>query len=101
MSGLGATPPPVSAERKIIPLSAHGVSVMSIGFFVEEDAAVVWRGPMLHKALTQVLQDGGWGGLDYLLIDLPPRTGGVSMTPPPLPPPTPVLVFPTPPPAPP
>jgi ATP-binding protein involved in chromosome partitioning len=80
MYGLGATRPPVSAQRKIIPLSAHGVSVMSIGFFVAEDAAVVWRGPMLHKALTQFLQDVEWGALDYLLIDLPPGTGDVSMT---------------------
>jgi ATP-binding protein involved in chromosome partitioning len=80
MYGLGSTRPPVSAERKIIPLSAHGVSVMSIGFFVEEDSAVVWRGPMLHKALTQFLQDVDWGALDYLLIDLPPGTGDVSMT---------------------
>jgi ATP-binding protein involved in chromosome partitioning len=80
MYGLGSTRPPVSPQRKIIPLSAHGVSVMSIGFFVEEDAAVVWRGPMLHKALTQFLQDVDWGALDYLLIDLPPGTGDVSMT---------------------
>jgi ATP-binding protein involved in chromosome partitioning len=61
-------------------LNAHGVPVMSIGFFVEEDAAVVWRGPMLHKALTQFLNDVDWGALDYLLIDLPPGTGDVSMT---------------------
>jgi ATP-binding protein involved in chromosome partitioning len=80
MYGLGSTRPEVSAERKIIPLSAHGVSVMSIGFFVDEDAAVVWRGPMLHKALTQFLQDVEWGALDYLLVDLPPGTGDVSMT---------------------
>ncbi len=80
MYGLGAQRPPVSAERKILPLEAHGVKVMSIGFFVEEDAAVVWRGPMLHKALTQFLQDVDWGALDYLLIDLPPGTGDVSMT---------------------
>jgi ATP-binding protein involved in chromosome partitioning len=80
MYGLGATRPDVSAQRKIIPLEAHGVKVMSIGFFVEEDAAVVWRGPMLHKALTQFLQDVEWGILDYLLIDLPPGTGDVSMT---------------------
>ena len=56
------------------------MKVMSIGFFVEEDAAVVWRGPMLHKALTQFLEDVDWGELDYLLIDLPPGTGDVSMT---------------------
>jgi ATP-binding protein involved in chromosome partitioning len=80
MYGLGATRPPVSAQRKIIPLESHGVKVMSIGFFLEEDAAVVWRGPMLHKALNQFLQDVEWGALDYLLIDLPPGTGDVSMT---------------------
>src|SRR5213076_116296 len=67
--------------RKIIPLEAHGLKVMSIGFFMgSEDAAVVWRGPMLHKALTQFLEDVEWGELDYLLIDLPPGTGDVSMT---------------------
>ncbi len=80
MYGLGATRPPVSPQRKIVPLEAHGVKVMSIGFFVAEDAAVVWRGPMLHKALTQFLQDVAWEALDYLLIDLPPGTGDVSMT---------------------
>jgi ATP-binding protein involved in chromosome partitioning len=80
MYGLGSTRPPVSGERKILPLQAHGVKVMSIGFFVAEDAAVVWRGPMLHKALTQFLQDVEWGVLDHLLIDLPPGTGDVSMT---------------------
>jgi ATP-binding protein involved in chromosome partitioning len=81
MLGLGAQRPKVSPERKLIPLSAHeGIKVMSIGFFVEQDAAVVWRGPMLHKALQQFLEDVDWGELDYLLIDLPPGTGDVSMT---------------------
>ena len=72
--------PPVSPQRKILPLEGHGVKVMSIGFFVEEDSAVVWRGPMLHKALTQFLEDVEWGELDFLLVDLPPGTGDVSMT---------------------
>jgi ATP-binding protein involved in chromosome partitioning len=81
MLGLGAERPKVSADRKLIPLTAHdGISVMSIGFFIEQDAAVVWRGPMLHKALQQFLEDVDWGELDYLLIDLPPGTGDVSMT---------------------
>ena len=80
MFGLGGQRPPVSEDRKILPLEAHGVKVMSIGFFVEEDAAVVWRGPMLHKALTQFLEDVAWGALDVLLVDLPPGTGDVSMT---------------------
>src|SRR3954470_18364575 len=80
MFGLGAERPQVSAERKIVPPVAHGIKVMSIGFFLEEDAAVVWRGPMLHKALTQFLEDVDWGELDFLLIDLPPGTGDVAMT---------------------
>jgi ATP-binding protein involved in chromosome partitioning len=81
MLGLGAERPKVNADRKLIPLTAHdGISVMSIGFFIEQDAAVVWRGPMLHKALQQFLEDVEWGELDYLLIDLPPGTGDVSMT---------------------
>lgn len=80
MFGLGGDRPPVSPERKIIPLEAHGVKIMSIGFFVAEDSAVVWRGPMLHKALTQFLEDVDWGELDFLLVDLPPGTGDVSMT---------------------
>src|SRR4051794_15170058 len=81
MLGLGNDRPSVSAQRKIVPLQAHGLKVMSIGFFMgAEDSAVVWRGPMLHKALTQFLEDVDWGELDYLLIDLPPGTGDVSMT---------------------
>lgn len=80
MLGLGDRRPPVSPQRKIVPLESHGIKVMSIGFFVQEDSAVVWRGPMLHKALTQFLEDVEWGALDYLLVDLPPGTGDVSMT---------------------
>ncbi|MDX6653175.1 MAG: ATP-binding protein involved in chromosome partitioning [Solirubrobacterales bacterium] len=73
--------PEVSAERKIMPITAPcGVRTMSIGYFVEENAAVVWRGPMLHKAIQQFLEDVDWGELDYLLLDLPPGTGDVSMT---------------------
>src|SRR3954465_5516985 len=80
MLGLGAQRPQVDGQRKILPLEAHGLKVMSIGFFIKEDEAVVWRGPMLHKALQQFLEDVAWGALDYLLIDLPPGTGDVSMT---------------------
>jgi ATP-binding protein involved in chromosome partitioning len=74
--------PSVSAERKILPLDAHGgVKVISIEFFLNErDQAITWRGPMLHKAIRQFLEDVDWGELDYLLIDLPPGTGDVSMT---------------------
>src|SRR5919197_3272254 len=73
--------PEVNAQRKIVPLEGPGgIKVMSIGFFLEEDAAVVWRGPMLHKAIQQFLEDVDWGEHDYLLLDLPPGTGDVSMT---------------------
>jgi ATP-binding protein involved in chromosome partitioning len=73
--------PDVNAERKILPPeNAAGIKVMSIGFFLEHNAAVVWRGPMLHKAIQQFLEDVAWDELDYLLLDLPPGTGDVSMT---------------------
>jgi ATP-binding protein involved in chromosome partitioning len=73
--------PDVNGERKIIPPEGPaGVKVMSIGFFLEQDAAVVWRGPMLHKAIQQFLEDVAWDELEYLLLDLPPGTGDVSMT---------------------
>jgi ATP-binding protein involved in chromosome partitioning len=74
--------PMVNAERKIIPLdAAGGVRAISIEFFLSEpDQAITWRGPMLHKAIRQFLEDVDWGELDYLLIDLPPGTGDVSMT---------------------
>jgi ATP-binding protein involved in chromosome partitioning len=81
MLGLGGQKPFVNEYRKIVPLEAfEGIKVMSIGFFIAQDSAVVWRGPMLHKALQQFLEDVEWGELDYLLIDLPPGTGDVSMT---------------------
>src|SRR4051812_12423033 len=74
--------PQVSAQRKIIPLTSRtGVKTMSIQYFLEEaDQAITWRGPMLHKAIRQFLEDVDWGELDYLLVDLPPGTGDVSMT---------------------
>lgn len=73
--------PQANDDRKMLPLeAAGGVKVMSIGFFVEKDSAVVWRGAMLHKAIQQFLEDVEWGELDYLLLDLPPGTGDVSMT---------------------
>jgi len=81
MFGLNGERAKVNGAHKIVPLEAgDGIKVVSIGFFIEQDAAVVWRGPMLHKALQQFLEDVDWGELDYLLIDLPPGTGDVSMT---------------------
>jgi Mrp family chromosome partitioning ATPase len=62
------------------PIDAAGVKLMSMGFFIEQGQSVVWRGPMLHKALTQFLKDTAWGELDYLLIDLPPGTGDAQLS---------------------
>ncbi len=81
MFGLSGERAKVNGAHKIVPLEAgDGIKIVSIGFFIDQDAAVVWRGPMLHKALQQFLEDVDWGELDYLLIDLPPGTGDVSMT---------------------
>ena len=73
-------PPSVLDNSMIIPPQAHGISVASIGFFVREDQPVVWRGPMLHKALEQFLTDFYWGDPDYLVVDLPPGTGDISLS---------------------
>src|ERR1700754_1887534 len=80
MLGLGGQRPKVSAEKKIHPLESSGIKVISIGFFLKEDEAVVWRGPILHKALRQFLDDIACGEVDFLLIDLPPGTVDLSMT---------------------
>ena len=63
-----------------LPLEAHGLKVMSIGFFIKEDEAVVWRGPMLHKTVQHFLGNVLWGELDYLIVDLPPGTGDVALS---------------------
>ncbi len=77
----GISKKPVSPDGKTLnPLEAHGLKVMSIGFLVEPDQALVWRGPMLHGALTQLMRDVNWGELDYLVLDLPPGTGDVALT---------------------
>lgn len=66
--------------QRLEPIEADGMKVLSIGFLIRENQAVIWRGPMLHKLLTQFLQETDWGELDYLIIDLPPGTGDVSLT---------------------
>ncbi len=71
---------PVGFNGMILPLESHGVKVMSMGFFVPEEQPVIWRGPMLHKAVQQFLGDVYWGDLDFLLADLPPGTGDVSIS---------------------
>jgi ATP-binding protein involved in chromosome partitioning len=72
---------PSSDDGKLVnPLEAFGVKVISIGFFVDPDQAMIWRGPMLHGALVQLLRDVKWGDLDYLILDLPPGTGDIQLT---------------------
>jgi ATP-binding protein involved in chromosome partitioning len=71
---------PEVAEGKMVPHEAFGVKVMSIGFLVDEDVPMVWRGPMVSQALTQMLGDVAWGELDALVIDMPPGTGDVQLT---------------------
>jgi ATP-binding protein involved in chromosome partitioning len=73
-------PPTLIDNRMIIPPTAYGVSLASIGFFVAEDQPVVWRGPMLHKALEQFLTDFYWGDPDYLVVDMPPGTGDIAIS---------------------
>jgi len=77
---LGVKGQPSTDGEKIIPKEAHGLKVMSIGFMVEEDSAMIWRGPMVTSALQQLLNDTLWGQLDYLIIDLPPGTGDIQLT---------------------
>ncbi|HEY7223499.1 MAG TPA: P-loop NTPase [Micromonosporaceae bacterium] len=77
---LGVTGRPTQVEDMIMPPQAHGVKVISIGMFTSGNAAVVWRGPMLHRALQQFLADVYWGELDVLLLDLPPGTGDVAIS---------------------
>jgi ATP-binding protein involved in chromosome partitioning len=77
---MGVSGQPVGFNDMILPLEAHGVKVISMGFFVSDDTPVIWRGPMLHKAIAQFLGDVYWGDLDFLLIDMPPGTGDVSLS---------------------
>jgi ATP-binding protein involved in chromosome partitioning len=78
MMGVNA-PPPVE-NQKIIPLEAHGVKVMSLGFLVERDQPAIWRGPIVMKIITQFLKDVKWGQLDFLLVDMPPGTGDAQLS---------------------
>jgi len=78
MMGVNA-PPPVERE-KIIPLAAHGVKIMSLGFMIERDQPAIWRGPIIMKIITQFLRDVQWGELDYFLVDMPPGTGDAQLS---------------------
>lgn len=77
---LGAADRPTKVDNMIMPPQSHGVKVISIGMFVQDNTPVVWRGPMLHRALAQFLGDVFWGDLDVLLLDLPPGTGDIAIS---------------------
>jgi ATP-binding protein involved in chromosome partitioning len=77
---MGVSGQPVGFNNMILPLEAYGVKIISMGFFVSDETPVIWRGPMLHKALQQFLGDVYWGDLDVLLVDMPPGTGDVSLS---------------------
>ena len=79
LMGIEAEKPSVREDR-ILPIKAHGVSVMSMGFMVEPERAVIWRGPMIHGVVKQFVEQVEWGELDYLIIDLPPGTGDVPLS---------------------
>src|SRR5690349_3508936 len=78
MMGVNAPPPVVN--EKIIPLQAHGVKVISLGFLIERDQPAIWRGPIVMKIVTQFLRDVAWGQLDYFLVDMPPGTGDAQLS---------------------
>ncbi|MEE3186409.1 MAG: Mrp/NBP35 family ATP-binding protein [Actinomycetota bacterium] len=77
---LGVERPPTVIDQMVVPVEANGVRCISMGFFAREDQPVIWRGPMLHKALEQFLTDVHWDDPDYLLVDLPPGTGDISLS---------------------
>ena len=77
---LGVDRPPVVIDEMLVPPEAHGVRCISMGFFAREDQPVIWRGPMLHKALEQFLTDVYWDEPDFLVVDLPPGTGDISIS---------------------
>jgi ATP-binding protein involved in chromosome partitioning len=77
---LGVSRPPLLIGQAIVPPTAHGVKVMSMDYFVGDDKAVIWRGPMLHKAIEQFLKDVFWDALDFLIVDMPPGTGDIAIS---------------------
>lgn len=77
---MGAIYKPIQANGKLVPARAHGIELFSMGFLVKDEQPIIWRGPMLDKAIRQFLGDVGWGDLDYLIVDMPPGTGDAQLT---------------------
>ena len=77
---MGVNAPPAVVNEKIIPLEAHGVKVISLGFLIERDQPAIWRGPIVMKIVNQFLKDVAWGQLDYFIVDLPPGTGDAQLS---------------------
>lgn len=80
LTGTSGRPEDFQGQGKLVPKRSHGIPIMSIGYLVPADQAVIWRGPMLHSAVLQFLRDVDWGELDYLIIDMPPGTGDVALS---------------------
>jgi ATP-binding protein involved in chromosome partitioning len=80
MLGVSKLRPDQSAEGKLLPILGHGMQSMSIGYLVDEESPMIWRGPMVTQALEQMLRDTLWRGVDYMVIDLPPGTGDTQLT---------------------
>jgi len=77
---MGVNSPPPVLNEKIVPLEAHGVKIISLGFLIERDQPAIWRGPIVMKITTQFLRDVAWGQLDYLIVDMPPGTGDAQLS---------------------
>ncbi len=77
---MGVNEPPMVINERIIPLEAHGVKVISIGFLIDRDQPAIWRGPIVMKIITQFLRDVAWGELDYFIVDMPPGTGDAQLS---------------------
>jgi len=77
---MGVNAPPAVVNEKIVPLEAHGVKVISLGFLIERDQPAIWRGPIVMKIVNQFLRDVAWGQLDYFIVDLPPGTGDAQLS---------------------
>ena len=77
---MGVNAPPAVVNEKIVPLEAHGVKIISLGFLIERDQPAIWRGPIVMKIVNQFLRDVAWGQLDYFIVDLPPGTGDAQLS---------------------